>query len=86
MLNREIALFTKVLQKNNNNLSRVNGILGCNNKIYPSLSIPVLDKKKIFVIFNVEIRYFVYIVFYENVSKQMKNLICKTYDGLSTNL
>ena len=22
----------------------------------------------------------------KNVSKQMKNLICKTYDGLSTNL
>ena len=59
MLNREIALITKVLQKKKNNLSHVNGILGYNNKIHPSLRIPVLDKKKIFVIFNVEIQYFV---------------------------
>ena len=40
----------------------------------------------IFIIFNVEMWYFVYMVLYKNVSKQMKNLICKTYDGLSTNL
>ena len=95
MLNRDIALITKVLQ-NNIHFSCVDGLLGYNNKIYPSLRIALL-KEIIIVIFNVEIWYCtVYIninhicvhdiLSIKNVSKQMKNLICKTYDGLSTNL
>ena len=35
--------------------SYVDGLLGYNNQIYPSLRIALFYKKKIFVIFNVEI-------------------------------
>ena len=78
-------LWLQKCYKNNIHFSYVDGLLGYNNKIYPSLRIALL-KEIIIVIFDVEIWYFVYMVLYKNVSKQMKNLICKTYDGLSTNL